>query len=40
MYRDKGVIVVEEDEQVYGEEFDIVDKKSPNKKVPYSDIFS
>ena len=39
MYKDRGVIVIEEDEQVYGEESELIDKKIPRKKVPYSDVF-
>lgn len=39
MYRENGKIVMEEDEQIYGEESQIIDKKIPNKKVPYSDVF-
>jgi len=39
MYQEKGNRVIEEDEQIYGEESQIIDKKIPNKKVPYSDVF-
>ena len=39
MYRDQGNIVVEEDEQVYGENLELVDKKNMPKTVPYSDVF-
>ena len=39
MYRDQGNIVVEEDEQVYGENLELVDKKNTPKTVPYSDAF-
>jgi hypothetical protein len=38
MYYDKGIIVVEEDEEVYGEGLEIIDKKYISKKVPYSDV--
>ncbi len=40
MYRDKVNTVVEEDEQVYGENLELVDKKNPRKRVTYSDVWS
>jgi hypothetical protein len=40
MYRDKGNIVIEEDEECYGEELELIDKKSPSRKVPYSDVIN
>ena len=38
MYKERGNIVVEEDEQIYGENSEIIDKKIPRKTVPYSDV--
>ena len=40
MYMDRGTVVVEEDEQVYGEHLDTIDKKMRKVNVPYYDVFS
>jgi len=39
MYGEKPDSVVKEDEEIYGDNFEIIDKKTPIKRVYYSDIF-
>ena len=39
MYREERKVVVEEDEEITGYDHQVINKKSPRKTVPYSDIF-
>ena len=39
MYREERKAIVEEDEEIDGYNSQVVNKKSPRKTVPYSDIF-